>query len=83
MNEKERRALLNVVDKKTEMGVGLNNVLTFLVLSVMTWVGVNINSMNDKISMVITKEAVTASNLENLKNRLDRHVNTHQHRLSK
>lgn len=39
-----------VKDIPTENGVKINNILTFLVLSVMTWVGYNINTMKIDIA---------------------------------
>lgn len=41
---------MKVTDRPTEVGVTINNILTFLVLSVMGWVGYNINTMRVDIA---------------------------------
>lgn len=41
---------LPVSDRPAEVGVTINNILTALVLMVMSWVGVNINTMKADIA---------------------------------
>lgn len=49
---------VNVADKVTEVNVKLSNILTALVLMVMSWVGVNIAQTKDLISNALTEIAV-------------------------
>lgn len=66
---------MEVQDKPTEVGIKLNNILTALVLMVMSWVGYNINTMKDHIAVIRTDSAVQAVQLTYIADRLDRHIN--------
>jgi len=49
---------LEVVDKVTEVNVKLSNILTALVLMVMSWVGFNINALKDHMAEALLQIAV-------------------------
>lgn len=74
----ERRAEVNVVDRPTEVGIKLNNILTALVLMVMSWVGYNINQMKEDIGEVRADWRVMAVEQQFLKERLDEHIKDHK-----
>jgi hypothetical protein len=59
----ERRAVTDVRDIPAENGVKINNVLTFLVLAVMSWVGYNINTMKTDIAEMRGFQQTTNSRL--------------------
>ena len=63
-----------VQDRPTENGIKLNNILTFLVLGVMSWVGINITQIKDSVSDMRINEAVTAHKLSYLDKKLDEHI---------
>ena len=77
---KERRKEIVVVDRPTEVGVKINNVLTALVLMVMSWVGYNIDSMRTQISEVNTSLKLQKQGHDYLKDRFDRHLEDHKER---
>ena len=72
--EAKERAHLEVVDKKTEISVFIGNILQFLVLAVLSWVGVNIQLITKDISQIKTKQAVQYNESEHIKSRLERHI---------
>jgi len=74
----ERRKKLEVQDKPTEVGIKLNNILTALVLMVMSWVGYMINDMNKSIGVIATVAAVNQNQLANIEKRLDTHLRSHK-----
>lgn len=56
-----------VQDKKSEFRALVNNILTFLILAVMTWVGTNITQMRDSLSSLTTSSAVVNIEIKHLK----------------
>lgn len=74
----ERRKKLEVQDKPTEVGIKLNNVLTALVLMVMSWVGYMINDMNKSIGIIATAAAVNQKQVTYVEKRLDDHIKSHK-----
>jgi len=74
----ERRKKLEVQDKPTEVGIKLNNVLTALVLMVMSWVGYMINDMNKSIGIIATAAAVNQKQVIYVEKRLDDHIRNHK-----
>ncbi len=57
-----------VQDKKSEFRGLVNNVLTFFILAVMTWVGCNITIMKNSLGELSTNNAVVSLEIEHLKN---------------
>lgn len=49
---------VEVVDRITEVNVKLSNILTALVLMVMSWVGFNINALKDHMADALLQIAV-------------------------
>lgn len=74
----ERRAEVVVVDRPLEVGIKLNNILTALVLMVMSWVGFNIDSMKTDMGVIRTDVTVQANELKHIKKRMDAHVKNHR-----
>ena len=62
---------MDVNDKKAEIGINLNNVLTALILGVMVWVGSSIEQIKDKVSEVVTSVAVNDSRIKALEIRVE------------
>ena len=60
-----------VQDKKSEFRALVNNVLTFLILAVMTWVGGNITIMKDDLADLSTNTALVNLEIENIKKHND------------
>lgn len=65
---------MEVNDKPAEVGIKLNNVLTALVLMVMSWVGMNINNMAADIAAISTAIAVTDTRVAHLEEDLKIHI---------
>ena len=70
----ERRQEVIVVDKTTEHGVKIQNILTALVLGVMSWVGWNINTMKDDISGIREIARINERELQHLNRLLQSHI---------
>lgn len=69
-----------VQDRSAEASIKLNNVLTFMVLSVMSWVGYNIENIKDGFSDLNKVVAVQSNELAHIKSQLQNHIdkkNTH------
>jgi hypothetical protein len=71
--DKDCEALV-VADKPTETGIKLNNILTALVLMVMSWVGFNINHLKDSLADIQVSTSVQASEIAHNKERFERHI---------
>lgn len=65
---------MDVQDKPAEIGIKLNNILTFLVLAVMSWVGYNIQAMKDEIVRNRIDSSINRNDLQHMKDRLDNHL---------
>jgi len=74
----ERRKEVVVVDRPLEVGIKLNNILTALVLMVMSWVGFNIDTMKTDMGVIRTDVTVQANELKHIKERMDDHVTNHR-----
>lgn len=55
-----------VADKLTESGIKVNNILTFMILGVMSWVGLNIMNMKDSMAHLQTKDAILQIEVDHL-----------------
>ena len=78
--EKERRnppPTQPVQDTSAEQGIKINNIIQSLVLGVMAWVGININTMKDDISGIRETTKVNAVEIINLKYQLNEHLRRH------
>jgi len=64
----------NVEDRPTEKGIMYNNILTFLILAVISWVGVNITQMRDSLSEIKTTGAVMKTDIKYLDKRVTREL---------
>ncbi len=76
--DERRRAPVDVADRPTEVGIKLNNVLTALVLMVMSWVGYNINHVKEDIGEMRTDSRVLANDVTHLAEKLDTHLRDHK-----
>ena len=74
---------MEVQDKPTENGIKLNNILTALILGVMSWVGVNITTMKDDISLMRTDFAVNKNELSHLRTALNEHISEYKANLER
>ena len=74
MGEGSKRT--QVEDRPAEDGIKLNNILTFLILAVMTWVGANITVMKDSLAEVQLEGAVRKSEIIFINEKVDRHIET-------
>lgn len=74
----ERRSESNVRDKPAESAIKINNILTALVLGVMSWVGVNIEQMKNEIKDISKISAVNTANIQTLSQRLEHHLQQHE-----
>ena len=73
----EEQVKMMVVDRPTEVGVKINNILTALVLGVMSWVGLNINHMKDDIADMRTDTRVQQNELKHVNKTLTNHIKMH------
>ena len=64
---------MNVTDRPAETSLKLSNVLQFLVLAVISWVGMNIQTMGKDIAEIRTTMAVTANDILHLREELHNH----------
>ena len=71
---------MKVTDRTTEIGVTINNILTALVLMVMSWVGLNINTMKTDISEIKGDSRVLTNEVGHIKDRLRNHIKEHKWR---
>lgn len=62
-----------VQDKPAEVGIKLNNILTFLILAVMTWVGVNITQMKEALGVIKVDDAVMKIEVKHIHEAMDAH----------
>lgn len=51
-----------------------SNIIQFLILAVMTWVGTNIHTMKNDISEIKKSDAVQAAELIHIKEKVDYHI---------
>lgn len=73
-NREERRKLVEVSDTTTEVGIKLNNILTALVLMVMSWVGWNIQEMRKDIAENKLEQAVMQAEIKHIREILYAHI---------
>ena len=62
-NRQERRSMAP--------GIKMNNILTFLVLGVMAWVGVNIDVIKNDVGTIRTETKLNAQSILNNKHRIN------------
>lgn len=80
-SEDERRKVVRVADMPTESGIKINNILTALVLMVMSWVGFNINFLKETVTDVKVLMAAQGVELKHTQERLQHHIeDDHKHR---
>lgn len=63
----------DVQDKPAEVSLKVSNILQFLVLGVMSWVGFNIQTMGRDISEIRTDLAVSKTEISHIAAELDAH----------
>lgn len=63
-----------VTEKKLEIGSMATNVILFLILGVMGWVGLNIEKLNNSMTTVIVATSNNAIRIDNTNSRLDQHI---------
>lgn len=66
-----------VQDRPTENGIKINNIISFLILGVMGWVGYNIEAIKVHVANVTTVTAVNKTDIENLKTGFIEHKRNH------
>ena len=75
MTNKEKDCeALRVADRPTESGIKINNILTALVLGVMSWVGLNINHLKDSLADIRIETGIQGVELSHTKELVDRHI---------
>lgn len=63
-----------VSDKKLELGSMATNIILFLILAVMGWVGLNIEKMRDDITTMAIASSNNSIKIDNLSKRMDQHI---------
>jgi hypothetical protein len=66
-----------VQDKPAETGIKINNIISFLILSVMAWVGYNIEDIKKNVAQTTTVTAVNKSDIKHLQDSLREHKLNH------
>lgn len=66
-----------VSDKPAESGITLNNIISFLILCVISWVGINIESIKTTQGALSTKIEVNTTNIEHLATDTIEHKRNH------
>jgi len=61
----ERRKISEVSDRPAEAGIKINNIISALILGVMAWVGVNIETMKRDLATVSTVTQLNKSDIYN------------------
>ena len=70
----ERRAVINVTDKPIELQSMAQTVLTFLLLAVMSWVGLTLEEVKDNTAILDKSMAVFANEQTHLAKDLKEHI---------
>lgn len=70
----ERRALVNVTDRPVEMQGLAQTILTFLLLGVMSWVGLTLEEVKDNTAILDKSMAVFANEQTHLARDLKEHI---------
>ena len=65
-NGEKERYTQTVQDKPAENGIKLNNIISFLILGVMAWVGYNIEEMKKNLAETVTSTAVNSAEIKHL-----------------
>jgi len=73
-DKKDECEALMVADRPTESGIKINNILTALVLMVMSWVGYNINDLKDSLSDIRISTSIQAVELVHTKELIEKHI---------
>jgi len=71
----ERRAIVQVADRPIELQSMLQTVLTFLLLGVMSWIGITLEKVKDNTAENNKAIAVFSVHLENQRQRMHDHIN--------
>lgn len=61
-----------VVDKRLEQGLSLNNILSFTLIGVMSWVGLNIENIKEELSEANAMNRVQTVRITTLEKRVDK-----------
>jgi len=72
-----RHSAQPVQDRPTETGIKINNIISFLILSVMAWVGYNIEDIKKNVSTTITITAINKTDIKHLQEDLAEHKRNH------
>lgn len=73
-NKPERRACVEVTEKKLELNGIVANILNFCMLAVLGWIGITITTMQQDVATMKTTVAVEAVERQNLERRLNEHI---------
>lgn len=68
-NEGEGRAM-DVVDKRMEQGISLNNILSFVLVGVMSWVGLNIENIKEQMAKANAMNQVQTVRIDAIESRV-------------
>lgn len=66
-----------VQDRPAETGIKINNIISFLILSVMAWVGYNIEDIKKNVAQTTTITAVNKADIQHLQKELTEHKRNH------
>lgn len=70
--QREGERVVYVKDKEGEIGIKLNNILTALILMVISWVGISINELKTGLSSLSKTQAVYELRISTIEKRLDK-----------
>lgn len=75
MSNEFEQETTKVSDKPLEVGLKLNNVLLFLIIAVMSWVGINIDRLRDDLAKISTATTVNSVRIDALEKDFQAHIN--------
>jgi len=74
---KRRSDTYPVQDRPAENGIKINNIISFLILSVMAWVGYNIEDIKKNVATTITITAINKADIKHLQDDFAEHKRNH------
>lgn len=73
-DHEERRAVVKVTDRPIEINSMVQTILTFLLLGVMSWVGLTLEKVKENTAVLTTKIAVSASEVAHNRELIINHI---------
>ena len=74
-DHKERRTVIQVTDKQTELQSMVQTVFTFMIICVLSWIGLTLEKVKDNTAENNTQLAVFNTNQIHLTKKLEDHIN--------